>query len=52
MLKPQDFGLAMIAFLALMFWKLPPWLVVFVSRAAAWMLSVVALNVGSAHETE
>ena len=26
--KPQDFALALIAFVALMFWKLPPWLVV------------------------
>lgn len=25
---PQDFGLALIALVALMFWKLPPWLVV------------------------
>lgn len=41
-LKPQDFGLALIAFLALMFWKLPPWLVVFGSGAAGWLLSVVA----------
>ena len=26
--RPQDFGLALAAFVALMFWKLPPWLVV------------------------
>ncbi|MGM2628807.1 chromate transporter, partial [Bacillus cereus group sp. Bce038] len=25
---PQDFGLALVALVALMFWKLPPWLVV------------------------
>jgi len=25
---PKDFGLALIALVALMFWKLPPWLVV------------------------
>ena len=42
MLKQQDFGLALIAFLALMFWKLPPWLVVFGSGDAGWMLNVVA----------
>ncbi|MGD9551459.1 MAG: chromate efflux transporter [Burkholderiaceae bacterium] len=27
-LAPQDFGLALLALVALMFWKLPPWLVV------------------------
>lgn len=26
--RPQDFGLALLVFVALMFWKLPPWLVV------------------------
>ncbi|MEN1558028.1 chromate transporter, partial [Pseudomonas aeruginosa] len=25
---PKDFGLALVALVALMFWKLPPWLVV------------------------
>ena len=45
MLKPQDYGLALNAFLDLMFWKLPPWLVVFGSGAAGWMLNVVAGNV-------
>ena len=28
---PQDFGLALLALVALMFWKLPPWLVVLAS---------------------
>ncbi|WP_217446922.1 chromate efflux transporter [Cupriavidus basilensis] len=37
---PADFGLAVIAFVALMFWKLPPWLVVICSGAAGWLLSV------------
>jgi len=26
--KPEDFGLALLALVALMFWKVPPWLVV------------------------
>ncbi len=39
--KPQDFGLALLAFVALMFWKLPPWLVVIGSGAAGWLLSAV-----------
>lgn len=38
--KPQDFGLALVALVALMFWKLPPWLVVIGSGAAGWLLSV------------
>ncbi len=39
--QPQDFGLALVAFVALMFWKLPPWLVVIGSGAAGWLLSAV-----------
>ena len=39
--RPQDFGLALVALVALMFWKLPPWLVVVASGAAGWLLSVV-----------
>ncbi|MEE4378104.1 MAG: chromate efflux transporter [Candidatus Competibacteraceae bacterium] len=38
--RPQDFGLALIALVALMFWKLPPWLVVLCSGVAGWLLSV------------
>lgn len=37
---PQDFGLALVALVALMFWKLPPWLVVVGSGIAGWLLSV------------
>ena len=37
---PQDFGLALVALVALMFWKLPPWLVVVGSGGAGWLLSV------------
>ncbi|VTU31508.1 putative chromate transport protein [Variovorax sp. SRS16] len=39
--KPADFGLALMALVALMFWKLPPWLVVLGCGAAGWLLSVV-----------
>jgi len=38
--KPQDFGLVLVALVALMFWKLPPWLVVLGSAAAGWLLSI------------
>lgn len=37
---PQDFGLALVALVALMFWKLPPWLVVVSSGVAGWLLSL------------
>lgn len=40
-LKPQDFGLAVIALVALMFWKAPPWLVVLGSGLLGWLLSNV-----------
>ncbi len=36
---PQDFGLALVALVALMFWKLPPWLVVIGSGVVGWLLS-------------
>ncbi len=39
---PQDFGLALVAWVALMFWKLPPWLVVVGSGGAGWLLTVIA----------
>lgn len=39
--QPQDFGLALVALVALMFWKLPPWLVVVGSGTAGWLLSVL-----------
>jgi chromate transporter len=39
--KPADFGLALVAFIALMFWKLPPWLVVLGCGAVGWLLSAV-----------
>jgi chromate transporter len=39
--RPEDFGLALLAFVALMFWKLPPWLVVLATGLAGWLISVV-----------
>lgn len=41
--RPQDFALAIIAFIALMFWKLPPWLVVLGSGMTGWGLTLVSL---------
>ena len=37
--EPEDFGLALVALVALMFWKLPPWLVVIGSAVAGALLS-------------
>ena len=39
--SPVDFGLALVAFVALMFWKLPPWMVVLACGAAGWLLSAI-----------
>ena len=39
-LTPEDFGLALVALVALMFWKIPVWLVVVASTALGWLLSV------------
>ena len=36
---PGDFALALAALVALMFWKLPPWLVVTATAAAGWLLA-------------
>jgi len=38
--KPQDLGLALLALVALMFWKLPPWLVVIAGGLGGWLLSI------------
>ncbi|GAA4332393.1 chromate efflux transporter [Pigmentiphaga soli] len=37
---PQDFALALAALVALMFWRLPPWLAVIAGGAAGWLLEV------------
>ena len=39
-IEAKDFGLALIALVALMFWKLPPWLVVISCGAAGWLLTL------------
>jgi len=39
---PRDFALALLALVALMFWKLPPWLVVAGCALAGWLLSLVS----------
>lgn len=38
---PQDFGLALLAFVALMFWKLPPWLVVLCCGAMGGLMGAI-----------
>ncbi|WP_051231628.1 chromate efflux transporter [Stutzerimonas azotifigens] len=38
---PQDFALALLALVALMFWKLPPWLVVAACGLSGWMLDAL-----------
>ncbi len=38
--KPADFGLALLALVALVFWKLPPWLVVMGCGGSGWALSL------------
>ena len=38
---PLDFGMVLVALIALMFWKLPPWLVVAGSSVTGWLLSLV-----------
>jgi chromate transporter len=40
-LRPEDFALAILALMGLVFWKMPPWLVVLCSGLAGWLLSVV-----------
>lgn len=38
--QPGDFGLALVALVALMFWRLPPWLVVICCGVVGWLLSL------------
>lgn len=38
---PGDFGLALLALVALTSWKLPPWLVVLLSGVAGWLLALL-----------
>ena len=39
-LEAKDFGLALVALVALIFWKLPAWLVVMSCGAAGWLLTL------------
>ncbi|MNU00416.1 Chromate transporter [compost metagenome] len=39
--QPADFGLALVALVALMYWKLPPWLVVVGCGIAGGLLSLM-----------
>ncbi|HKU70185.1 MAG TPA: chromate efflux transporter [Burkholderiales bacterium] len=39
---PVDFGLGLTAFALLVFWKLPPWLVVVLSAAGGWLIQAAA----------
>lgn len=40
-LSPGDFGLALAAFTLLVFWKVPPWLVVILTAAGAWIIATL-----------
>ncbi len=40
-LSPADFGLAIVAFALLVFWKLPPWLVVILSALGGWAIEAL-----------
>ncbi|CAN0623048.1 protein of unknown function [Burkholderia multivorans] len=40
-LSPRDFGAALVAFVALTFWRVPPWTVVIVaSVVAGWLAGI------------
>ena len=38
-LSPSDFGLAIGAYTLLVFWKVPPWLVVILTAIGGWLLA-------------
>ena len=40
--RPVDFGLALIVFVALMFWRIPPWCVVLGSGLGGWLLGTLS----------
>ncbi|MEO1840441.1 MAG: chromate transporter, partial [Pseudomonadota bacterium] len=40
-LSPSDFGLAAGAYTLLVFWKLPPWLVVILTAFGGWLLAAL-----------
>ena len=39
--SPRDFSLGLVAFIALLFWKLPPWLVVVATGAMGWLVAAL-----------
>jgi chromate transporter len=41
-----DFGLALVAFTLLAFWKLPPWLVVILTALGGWGLAILPTMAG------
>lgn len=40
-LSPADFGLAMVAFTLLVFWRVPPWLVVVLTATGGWIIAAL-----------
>ena len=40
-LSPSDFGLAIGAYTLLVFWKVPPWLVVILTAVGGWLLAIL-----------
>jgi chromate transporter len=40
-LSPADFGLAMVAFTLLVFWRVSPWLVVILTAIGGWVIAVL-----------
>jgi chromate transporter len=40
--SPGDFAAALVAFVALVFWRVPPWAVVIASAALGWLTGMIA----------
>ncbi|EGD01015.1 chromate transporter, partial [Burkholderia sp. TJI49] len=40
--SPRDFGAALVAFVALTFWRVPPWAVVIASATLGWLAATLA----------
>ncbi|WP_284897775.1 MULTISPECIES: chromate efflux transporter [Burkholderia] len=40
--SPRDFAAALVAFVALVFWRVPPWAVVIASAALGWLAGMIA----------
>lgn len=41
-MEPRDMGLALVLFVLLVFWKLPPWLVVAAAALGGWLMALAA----------